>query len=219
MDEASLNIRNKIIELTGIKALHPKEDFRHNIKSNHNSEGVMTSCVIWIFSKFFTLYKIRISFSQKTIENLIIVSSGIQKGVAKPCLEYQVKKAYEFKFKYIELLADRCDHPSYYEDDIRVESLIGYKIWGKYGFIMTEILAQKKFENLMRTQNLSFRMIGEIYEDTIDGENARNKWNDKGFPWFGIFSLDKDSSSFNTLFRSNTPRYTTSTSGNFKIKY
>lgn len=188
-----------LLDLSGIRAIHPDENsFTHEFFFERDSEGIIETVGISIFSKYFIRYEVKIFVKDKIIENSYIVSSMLEKGVAKKCLDYQVNKAIESGYKYIELIADRCDH-EYYEEDQKIPPLIGYKIWGKYGFLMVDAKERIDFVKIMLNHNFNYLLICDIYEQTQEGKNAREKWADKGRMWKGRFTLEIDCLSYKIL--------------------
>jgi len=187
-----------LLDLSGIRVLHPKGDntLGYEIVPKKNSDEII-GFSIFISSPYFVIYQIKIDIINKIIKNDFIVSSRLKSGVAKECLKHQVTIANIAGYKYITLLA--ALEPARTVGSLKIEPLVGYKIWGKYGFIMSNSTQAMDFKLMMQKIDPKFVIICDIYDGTPKGKEAVELWDKGGFPWLGQFDTSENSKSFQVL--------------------
>ena len=100
---------------------------------------------------------------------------------------HQAQFARKYEFKSISLNA------------VREAELFGYKVWGKFGFFMTNEEQKIKFREWALSKNYNFTCIDEVYLNP----QAKSDWYNDGFGWTGKFDLSEGSRSWDVLIRVN----------------
>ncbi|OOQ57388.1 hypothetical protein [Mucilaginibacter pedocola] len=193
-------------QLTGIKALNLMfdDDPGFRIQAFFGKPPyVYDDFNIKVTSKYFTHFYMRISLFSMRIENLLIVSSGAKQYIMEYCIKEQVESAIKLNFSTIELIAERSDKPvrTIY-DSAKIDFMNGYKVWGRYGFVMYLSSRKQRFQNLMHDKDCSdINAIHEIYGKSTQAKRAKAVWNIDGFSWEGRFDLKKESDSYRILYK------------------
>ena len=188
-----------LLELSGIRALHPKkencdDDFTYVVSQISEADHSCPTIVIQN-SPHFHIYSIEVNIKYRFITNGHIVSTGKTPRAFLKCFRKQVEAAMANNYLHIEIYALRRANPTIWANlEIPV---IGYKVFGRYGFMMYNHHQTDEFLTMMRSINSKCRYIHEIYE--TPNVNSKNLWYDNGFPWFGKFRLAPQTQSYKTL--------------------
>lgn len=129
-----------------------------------------------------------IDFEQRKINNIAMIFDTKGKGLGTNVILNQIIEATALSFQSIELTAaGGIDYP--------VDSgWDGYRVWAKYGFMMTHEY-QEKYTDWARRRRLKEKNLNELY---LKGTNY-HLWENEGFSWDGVFDLGKSSASMRYL--------------------
>jgi len=194
-------LKKKLLALTGILSLYSNPlknrevtiEYKIREFSNDNIVSVKISC-----RELEVLY-VTIDLKKKTIENSLVINrlsedgTPVRRRAAFECFLNQVKIAEKEGFKYIEVNAWRVDDNGF-EFDEKFYTLIGYKEFGRYGFMMPDKDERDHFCNVIKDNtNFSPKYISDIYTDSQITAVCQPVWTKLGKSWKGKFTLDKGS--------------------------
>lgn len=189
----------ELLQLTGILALYPEpvveSDFNKFVLSfpyPHDEQIIQFE----IRCKEFREYIILIDTGAKTIKNELIIGHEKYRGACLKCLNSQVRFATEAGYLLLTLDAWYQQEPYLYEVPGKKGEEIpwtGYRVWGKYGFIMDEYDRNQIFVKAMKENGHNEDYIHELYLETQNSDLARNRWDTLCLSWEGVFDLSDGS--------------------------
>ncbi|KQB99206.1 hypothetical protein [Pedobacter sp. Hv1] len=147
-------------------------------------------------------YVVVIDTNSKTIKNELVIGHDYYKGACLDCLTSQVGYAKERGYNLVWLDAWFQKEPYLYEvagKNIEEIPWTGYKVWGKYGFIMDEDERINLFVKAMKEQGHGEDYIHEIYMETEQSNMGKKTWSNLCLPWEGLFDLTESSLSHQIL--------------------
>lgn len=177
----------EILGLTGIRALHPvneaKSTLQYGIFVDDNNRFI-----VYIKSSNYRQYKVIIDFLNRIIVNDLVIAEENVSGIAIQCLRLQTENAKRASFENIQLVAYRDDENpiDWYGTKI---PWIGYAVWGKFGFQMSEKFRCGFFCQLMKKEVRKERFVHELYDKNTYAQTSKQIWVDKGDSWDGKFEL------------------------------
>jgi len=181
-----------LLNLTGIRALHPADGtdstFEYKVIPDEFTNQVV---VVSMRSKYFSIFNVLIDMKYRKLTNQQIISTGLEKRVSERCLKVQVAFAAKESFSHISISAARADLIT---TPFGIP-LIGYKVFGKYGYVMISRYDAEQFIVLMQENGIVIYTINEIYRETTIAMRAREIWNLRGDTWLGRFTLAEPSDS------------------------
>ncbi len=188
----------ELINLTGIFAVVKKESiFFYNI------EGAYPIVYLTVLVNKVLIFEMVWDIKEKSIRNELFIVRVPGNKIGLLVFNKQVQESIKEGLNFFTIDAARGTHK-----DGTV--LIGYKVWAKFGYIMTEKSHQKFLEKMAENGRNDISSLQQLHSisDKDERIKAEELWDRVGETWSGIFNLEADSESLVILNDYTTKKFT-----------
>jgi hypothetical protein len=186
--------RIQLLKLAGVHGIHPRLHRSDRIKlsiSVLDKDSEDESVVLSISSVSIVRLQVVVYPNKKIIQNQLFVKQKQGEGSAFNWVNKQTQFTRGYAYQYLKCEAKRDDHYKIEINGVQPQScpLIGYKIWMKFGYLMTTA-SKLIFQQFLRENGKANTLT--IFDLIKTDEKL---WDIKGDTWYGEFNLAEGSDS------------------------